>query len=397
MNQPVPATPRSEVLLSHAAAGRIGELEVLRSIAVGMVLLQHLNGNLIFWPCHFAAQLEQSGLWTGVDLFFAISGFVIARSLLPTLEGARDLGTFARLTVEFWIRRVWRLWPSSWLWLAMPLLLCQGFNRSGAYGSMQANWSMAVAGVLNLANFHFAYVYVHGQIGTAFVQWSLSLEEQFYLLLPIAAFLLRRQLPYLLGAILLYAFFIPNHLTTLNIVAATYGMMTRGGSVAAGVLLALWSSHQSYQLCAPTGLARTRTARIALLIGIIALLISLGSQLIIVTFYLGPIALLTAALVWIASYNAGYLWRPGISRRVMEILAARSYSLYLIHIPVFYAMHEIWFRLHGTATPSWRRATLYLALTPLALAVVTELNHRLLERPLRDYGKQVARRFAAQG
>ncbi len=81
----------------------------------------------------------------------------------------------------------------------------------------------------------------------------------------------------------------------------------------------------------------------------------------------------------------------------MEILAARSFSLYLIHIPVFFAMHEIWFRLHGTATPSWRRATLYLALAPLALAVVTELNHRLLERPLRDHGKRLAQRFAAQG
>lgn len=399
VNQPVPAMPRGDALLSHAPDRRIGELEVLRTVAVGMVLLQHINGNLIFWPSKIAFQLQQNGMWTGVDLFFAISGFVIARSLLPTLKGARDTRHFARLTAEFWIRRIWRLWPSSWFWLAAPLLLCLVFNRSGVYSSFHANWNMAVAGGLNLANFYFAYVSVHSlSIGTAFVQWSLSLEEQFYLLLPIAAFLLRRRLPYLLGAIFLYAFFAPTQFTTLDVVDTTIANMTRGGSVAAGVLLAVWSFHPGYQDFAPTGFARCRPARIAAFAGTIALLVSLGSsQFCIVPHYLGPIAILTAFLVWIASYNAGYLWRPGLSRTVMEILAARSYSLYLVHIPVYFAMHEIWFRLHGAADPSWRRAALYLALTPFALAVVTEANHRLLERPLRDYGKQVARRFAAHG
>ncbi len=260
------------------AAGRIGELEVLRTVAVFMVLLEHLNTNLIFWPCHFTAQLQQTGVWTGVDLFFAISGFVIARSLLPTLTGARDAGHFARLTMEFWIRRVWRIWPSSWFWLAAPLLLCLVFNRSGVYGSFPANWSMAVAGVLNLANFHCAIVFVHGEIGTAFVQWSLSLEEQFYLLLPIAAFLLRRHLPWLLGGIFLFAFFTPTHYTTLDIDWTVLCAMICGGSVAAGVLLALWSFHPSYQLCAPTILGRSRLARIAVLIGAIALLVSLGRR-----------------------------------------------------------------------------------------------------------------------
>ena len=300
--------------------------------------------------------------------------------------------------MAFWLRRAWRLWPSAWVWLAAPLPLCLLFNHSGVYGNIRANWEMAVAGVTNLANFYFAYVFIRGSPpGTAFVQWSLSLEEQFYFLLPFAVFLLRRRLAYLLGALVLYAFFAPTHFTTLNVNETTMAMMVRSGSVAAGVLLALWSFHPSYQDCAPVILGRFRSARIAVLVGGIMLLVSFGaSQLCIVPHYLGPIALLTAFLVWIASYNKSYLWRPGLPRTVMEILAARSYSLYLVHIPVFFAMHEVWFRLHGVSAPTWQQASLYLALAPVFLALVTEFNHRLLERPLREYGKQMARRFAVQ-
>ncbi|HYP63343.1 MAG TPA: acyltransferase, partial [Acidocella sp.] len=272
MNQPgfVPL-PRGETLLSRETPSRrIGELEVLRTIAVSMVLLEHLSGNLIFWPSHFAEQLQQTGVWTGVDLFFAISGFVIARSLLPKLAEAQDVRSFVRQTVEFWLRRAWRLWPSAWFWLAAPPALCLAFNHSGVYGGFKENWEMAVAGVANLANFREAYVFMRAPPGTAFVQWSLSLEEQFYILLPFAAILLRRRLAYLMGGILVYTFLTSTPYSPL-------AMFTRGGSVAAGVLLALWSFHQSYQNCAPIFLGRVRLARLAALVGGIALLISLGA------------------------------------------------------------------------------------------------------------------------
>ncbi len=391
MNRPEPAPlPAGEALLSRATPSRIGELEVLRTIAVIMVLLEHVSGNLVFWPSHLAKQIQQSGAWTGVDLFFAISGFVIARSLLPKLDETRDVRAFMRTSVEFWIRRAWRLWPSAWFWLAAPLVLCLTFNRSGVYGGFKGNWEMAVAGILNLANFHFAAVFMRAPPGTAFVQWSLSLEEQFYMLLPFAAFMLRRRLPYLMGIILLYAFFMHTPYSPLAIV-------TRSGAVAAGVLLAIWSFHPTYQDCAPVFLARRRLARIAVLAGGIAALVTLaGSQCPVVPFFLGPVAIIAAMLVWAGSYGEGYLWRPGWPRTIMEILAARTYSLYLVHIPVYFAMHEIWFRRYGQATPTPRQAVAYLFGAVAALAVVAELNHRILERPLREYGKILARHYAAR-
>jgi peptidoglycan/LPS O-acetylase OafA/YrhL len=247
---------------------------------------------------------------------------------------------------------------------------------------------MFVAGVLDLANFHVAFNAAAPRVGTAFPQWSLSLEEQFYLLLPFAAFFCRRYLPAPLLLIAVAGFFVPN---TADV------MMLRLWPVAFGVLLALWSPHESYRACAPAGLANYRAARIGLLVLLLVCLTSIGALgLNIVAFYQGPVALICAVLVWIASYDRGFLWQAGWPRRVMAVIAARSYSLYLVHIPVYFAAHEIWFRWYCLATPSLVQAVVLIGLAFLATACVAELNHRLLEKPLREHGKRLAADYRAR-
>ncbi len=386
MNVVSAPTAARPIAVSREQHSRLAEIEVLRAIAILMVLCEHVPINLIFWPSHFAQTvLGPAGLWTGVDLFFAISGFVIARSLLPRLAGVTGWTGFTRVTLAFWIARAWRLLPSAWLWLTVPLVLCLVFNRASVYGSFSANWGMFISGITDLANFHNAHLYGKAKLGTAFVQWSLSLEEQFYLLLPFAAYIFRRYLPIPLALIACAGFFAPD--TALV-------MVLRVWPVAFGVLLALWTSHQSYLECAPTGLARSRISRIGLLCLAIACLVSFGwINSHIVTFFQGPIALISVFLVWVASYDAGYLWRDGFLRRVMEAIAARSYSLYLIHIPVYFGAHEIWYRLYGMANPNHFQALGIIGFAMLGLVAITELNHRFLEKPLRAHGKRLAARF----
>lgn len=384
-----PAGTKPERSTATAQNARLAEVEVLRAIAILLVMVQHVPVDLIFWPTHrIGSLLLAGGFWTGVDLFFAISGFVIARALLPQLAGVTGWVGFTRVSVTFWIARAWRLMPSAWLWLTLPLILCLAFNRSGVYGSFAENWAVFIAGVLDLQNFHLAETFNHASSGTAFVQWSLSLEEQFYLLLPFAAFFFRRYLAVPLFIVALAGFFVP---------ASVAVLMVRLWPVAFGVLLALWTAHESYRNCAPSGLAKSRATRMGLLAILLLCLVGVGTpSLRIVSFYQGPVALISAILVWIASYDRGYLWQDGFARRVLAAIAARSYCLYLVHIPVYFAAHEIWFRLYGMAAPSRYQAVVLLGLAGLAVFGTAELNHRLLEQPLRNHGKRMAAQYRAR-
>ena len=367
---------------------RIADIELLRGVAVLMVLVHHLQGNLVVWPSHLILFLERYWQgWTGVDLFFAISGFVIGRSLLP-LAGERDKPLrFANGVLAFWIRRAWRLLPSAWLWLVIPLLLSFTVKHGGFFGSPKANYQNLVAGVLNVYNFRFAETFGRTESGMAFPYWSLSLEEQFYIVLPVLLFLFRRWLPLLLGIVVALQFQRPQ-------LPIDYALRT--GALALGVLIAYASQTRAWRLCEPTGLGQSWPARAAVLTGPLLLLGALGSdELQIASFRLGLIALLGGALVWVASYDRDYLMRIGLPRRPVLWLGSRSYGIYLIHIPAFAATREIWLRLSPPGTVfdgafAWRFGFTALALILLA----SELNYRLLEQPLRRRGARLSQRIA---
>lgn len=384
----------SEIRRAARPSARIADIEVLRAFAVLLVLFEHASLNLVFWNSRLLqAVTHYLRGWVGVDLFFAISGFVIARTLLPTLARCGNGEEFLLESVRFWIRRAWRLLPSAWLWLLVPLVLCLVFNRSGVFMGFRANFDGLVAGVLDVANFRTGMIYGRSPIGASFPYWSLSLEEQFYLVLPLAAFLFRRHLavPLVLMVVLQFA-----------VTRTPMTMCLRTGAISLGVLLALWQTHPSYRLFEPSGLGRSRLKRLAVVGVPLLFMAALGSDDgSIVSFRVGMIAVLAGFLVWLASYDRGYVWQDGPARRVLLWVAARSYALYLIHVPVYLGMHEIWFRMHRHAPasrdtdPHGMVAVLYVLLAGAVLLAFADLNYRLFETRLRRRGAVIAAAFGA--
>lgn len=368
--------------------GRIQDIEILRAVAVLSVLLHHARDNLFTWKMPlteaFFARFE---LWWGVDLFFVISGFVIARELLPRLGASMHLGEYRRITLAFWVRRAFRLLPSAWLWLLVILLACRFLNSSGAFGTLQANLAATLAGVLQFANFRFADSFFRYEYGASFVYWSLSLEEQFYLLLPLLVLVTRRWLPLVLLAVILIQFF--TWRTPLL-------MVIRTDAIAWGVLLAIFSNTPLYHRLEPEILRYRLLGLAAFGIALLALM-AISSERFLWSFWrLGAIALISAALVWIASYDRHYLAISGWPRNTLVWVGSRSYAIYLTHVPAFFLTREIWFRIHGSA--DWGSAfTLPFAMTAAALILAgAELNYRWIESPLRRLGSQVALRISTR-
>lgn len=398
-----------------AADRKNPDIECLRAIAIVMTLVQHAEVLLPWKDSAYWALREHLGFWTGVDLFFCVSGFVITRALMhwhPVSPGEDRLVSarlgFWRTAGAFWIQRAWRLWPAAWLWVAVALLCTSLFNRSGIFGSPgRMGWD-ALAAVLQVANIHWADCYVGAlqrcnvvdapQVVTALptgwsllVYWSLSLEEQFYLLAPLLLLACPRR--WLRMGLLLAL------LLQLPLARPPLGGLWffRTDALLLGVGLA-WAAQAGVGQLSADRVERwrwpLRLAALALVLGLCALGAAPRSG------YVGAVsavAALSAGLVWIAGQDRSLLIGSGRLRALLLWLGSRSYSLYLAHLVVFFATREIWFRVQGSLQqpPTWAS----LASAALLLLVCAEATHVLVERPLRQHGRAVARRWLqrAQG
>ncbi len=374
----------------HAVKSRIDDIEVLRGCAVLLVVLHHAHGSLITWshPVLDGLAAYING-WYGVDLFFAISGFVIARDLLPRLQACNDGQSKFRVTVAFWIRRAWRLLPSAWLWLLLILVAARVFNESGAFGNWTSNLEATVAGVLQVANIRFAEVVSAGEFyGASFAYWSLSLEEQFYICLPLVALLAKRWLPMLLAVLI-----------AVQMVADRDMMLPvfRSDALMLGVLLAIWSRTPYHAMVRPSFLAALPGMGTIVLLAILLCMGITGSQVFsVISYKYSVIAVLAVLLVWIASYDLDLLITPKPLRRLMLWVGSRSYAIYLIHIPAFFLTREIWFRLRPEDIADSSLTLPMIAMALALLLIASELNYRLIESPLRRYGTTIADNFLSR-
>lgn len=166
------ATPAAERSGARtAAADRFRpEVQGLRAVAVLLVVLYHL------WPNRL------TGGYVGVDVFFVISGFLITSHIARELETTGTIGLR-----RFWARRIRRLLPASLLVLAVsavavvvwvePTVWAQTAKQLAASAFYVQNWVLAADAVDYMAADNVPTVAQH--------YWSLSVEEQFYLLWPV--------------------------------------------------------------------------------------------------------------------------------------------------------------------------------------------------------------------
>jgi peptidoglycan/LPS O-acetylase OafA/YrhL len=301
------------------------DIQGLRALAVSMVVIYHLDPALV--PGGFA----------GVDVFFVISGFLITGHLW---RGYQRDGQVRLL--DFWGRRARRLVPAAALvltvtWLAARLML-PAARLTGTAGQIRAsalyyqNWQLA----------HEAVNYLTADQAATPVQhfWSLSVEEQFYLVWPllfvVAALAGRRHRRLLLAGLVLaltatsLAYSV--YETRVDPAAAYFVTTTRMWELGAGGLLALLPGRLQRALGGQGWLGWTGLAAV------------LASAFLLrgTSAFPGALALLPAggAVLLIAGGSAGGTgWgRPGPGRlmsvRPMVFLGGISYSLYLWHWPM---------------------------------------------------------------
>lgn len=359
---------------------KIDDIQVLRAIAVIMVIIHHVYINLIPWQSPSLDRLSAYfGGNTGVDLFFVISGFVIARNFLPKLQSS-ERADFTLM--EFWAKRFFRIIPLAWFWLLAIMLLSIFFNRSGAFGSFRASLEGSLAAILQVANVRFFDCYGHFECGPTTVYWSLSLEEQFYLILPVLALLAGRKLPAVLALFVCSQLFIPWMMFPSNF---------RMTGIALGVLMACYVSSSTYRSLDPTLLAQApwlRRMLLIVLLGCLAGITGHGVHIVSERLSYNLVALLSAVLVFIASFDRHYILRAGKLKSLMVWIGDRSYALYLTHMPAFFATRELFHRTAPDLTNSPAAMLVYLSCAFMLTIAFSEFSFRLIEVPLQRRGAQ---------
>ena len=106
--------------MSQSTRERIFGLDLLRAVAIGLVLVCHLGPFFVapFIAGWFAQICNLANV--GVDLFFVLSGFLIGGILLREIE----CGMTLRGMLRFWSRRWWRTLPNYYLFLALNMAAC---------------------------------------------------------------------------------------------------------------------------------------------------------------------------------------------------------------------------------------------------------------------------------
>ncbi len=352
---------------ARARRGEVrADIQGLRALAVASVLAYHL------WPG------TVGGGYVGVDVFLVISGYLITAHLL------RDPPDSWRAVGQFWGRRVRRLLPASALVVTVSvigsalLLPVSQLARTAAEAIASAlyvqNWSLAATATSYLASEGASTALRH--------YWSLSVEEQFYLVWPLligtAVVVSRRRsrrassatpaagLPLgvdvpglvvlgpVVGAVLVGSLAWSVHLTSVDPAAAYYVTTTRMWELALGGIVALVGARF------PHVAVPRRTAGPLALVGLAAVLAAvLGFDA--STPFPGAAALLptvgTAAVI--VAQPAGRSWAGRLlGLRPAQVLGDVSYSTYLWHWPLIvlvpFAVGRTlrWWELAGVALAS---------------------------------------------
>jgi peptidoglycan/LPS O-acetylase OafA/YrhL len=228
-------------------SARIPELDGIRGIAIAMVLVWHYFVLLIIAkPATLLSYAQAAGrlTWTGVDLFFVLSGFLIGGILLDARSSSDYFQTF-------YTRRFFRIVPLYLIWFVLSCLVMR-FVIDGAVGKWMHNETFSMWPYLfYLQNFWMASrntLTSYSGGGT----WSLAIEEQFYLTLPLVIrFAPRKLLPSIIGIgivtapilRLLIFFLMPHHRTALFVLTPA-----RADSLLFGVLGAMTMRNDKWSL-----------------------------------------------------------------------------------------------------------------------------------------------------
>ena len=368
----MPLTPQRETVHKPAY---VGALDGLRAVAVVAVVIYH-----------FAPDALPAG-FLGVDVFFVVSGFLISRLVVAEIVGTKALGLR-----HFWARRARRLLPAlATMTLVVLIAVAIKFSdaelhdiRAQALGTLFycANWVMIYAKGSYFASAGRPSPFLH--------MWTLAVEEQFYIVLPLVCFAARRvivrhpiraAIVALIGALASTVWMAVLVSPTGDPSRAYLGSDSHAMGLLVGVALGILAGARTpWEAAAERLRSNAALTRIGAVVGIGGLLVALVTMRVVdgstYALYRGGFlgfSLVCGAIVTVVVMLPQSQVAQMLSAPWLVAMGLRSYSLYLWHWPV---------RVFVTTSSGLDGAELLIVRSVVSIALA-EISYRVIERPFR--------------
>lgn len=334
----------------HESLHHIPALDGVRGVAIALVLASHLTGTLRA-PIYSGLSSVIGLGWAGVDLFFALSGFLITSILLRTRASPDYFKSF-------YAHRALRIWPLYFTCVAVAFFALHFLAKASAYHALaSAKGQFAADPVADLSMLPFYIVLVQnffltdvGGFSVLAATWSLCVEEHFYLAWPLVVRLVTpgRAIKLLCGLLViepilravvmldaprlppLWPHWIIYHFTFFHL-----------DGIAAGALLAL-AGHESLRV----GHRQLWIATTVCLAAFLALNLAPALEFARETFSFSLIAIASAGFIQLAIGGVG---ARVLASAPLRYLGRISFGLYLLHDPIINLLssHSLMARVHA--------------------------------------------------
>ncbi|MCR8982409.1 acyltransferase family protein [Brevibacillus laterosporus] len=340
-------------------------LDGLRALSVLAVIAYHLNGK---WA--------QGGL-LGVGIFFVISGYLITDQIVTEWKQFQKL----RL-LHFWVRRARRLLPV----LICMLLFVASWVDPGRLFALKGDFLSSIFYVNNwwLIFHDISYFESYGPVSPIGHLWSLSIEEQFYLIWPLVLVIGIKMIPHrgkltlwiLAGAVVSALAMAMLYVPGTDPSRVYYGTDTRlFGPLVGAALAVIWPSQKlNYRV--------SKTTRLLLdsigVVGVFMLLVLINdTNKFDDSLYRGgflKLSFITAAVIAVLVHPAS---RVGnfIGCKPLRWIGVRSYSLYIWHFPIIV--------LSSSPVNTEGASILRIVLQLAASFIIAAISYKYIEQPFR--------------
>lgn len=309
------------------------DIQVLRGIAVISIILYHAFENIFYLG------------YLGVDVFFVISGFVVTPLIQNIIENNSNTSDFFAKLRIFYLKRFYRLAPSLGVTILATLIVYFFLGNIYSHINLSKQVIATIMMIGNLGAYFFVGDYFHSNPNPLVHTWSLAVEEQIYVLLPILLFvltLIMKKIKFLY----VYSFiFCTSLVVFLNIERILpllnglglnnpsginfYSPLTRiwefiGGSLTYFIFKRKKSKNRNLN---------SPIIYFALMFEIICIYLLRNSGFRGLVIY--------SCLITMFNIYFGVLSKlPSLIQRILVWLGDRSYSLYLVHMPILFLLKD---------------------------------------------------------